>query len=243
MRITPLLPLLLALASPASAASVTLTSGVDNTLYESSDGSLSNGAGLYLFAGTNGSAGGSRIMRSVVAFDLSAIPDAARVDSVELLLEAITPMFRSSTVQVHRLTRDWGEGSSSAPSGEGGGAASTAGDATWIHTFYAGSTWTSPGGDFDPAFSDSLAVSGNGSLGFDGAQLTGDVQGWLDDPSSNFGWLFKLDVESALALRFGSFQGSSGPRLHVEYTLVPEPATALLLGLGLSALCASRRQR
>ena len=107
MRITPLLLLLLALASPASAASVTLTSGVDNTLYESSDGSLSNGAGLYLFAGTNGSAGGSRIMRSVVAFDLSAIPDAARVDSVELLLEAITPMFRSSTVQVHRLTRDW----------------------------------------------------------------------------------------------------------------------------------------
>lgn len=240
MRITLLL-LTLALTAPAHAASIVLSSGKDNTLYESTDGSLSNGAGNHLFAGTNGFSGGFRVMRSVLAFDLSPIPDNARVDSVQLLLDVNTPMGNAGTVQVHRATQDWGEGSSVADMGEGGGAASSAGDASWIHTFFDGSLWTTPGGDFDAAFSDSLDISGNGTASFDSGQLAADVQAWLDDPATNFGWLLKRSDESGAPLRFGSFDNSSAPpRLAVDYTLIPEPQTALLLGLGLGLLGAAR---
>ena len=237
---TTLLLLALLLAAPAHAASIVLSSGKDNTLYESTDGSLSNGAGDYLFAGTNGAGGGSRVMRSVLAFDLSLIPDNARVDSLELLLDVNTPIISSGTVQVHRLTQDWGEGSSAAGQGEGGGAASSAGDATWLHTFFDTNLWTNPGGDFDATFSDSLDISGNGMASFDSAQLAADLQAWLDAPATNFGWLLKLSDDSAAPLRFGSFDGSAAPRLAVEYTLIPEPQTALLLGLGLGLLGAAR---
>ena len=58
-------------------------SSKDNTLYESTAGNLSNGAGVGMFVGAtdNGS-----IRRALIAFDLSAIPSGAVVTEVALTL-------------------------------------------------------------------------------------------------------------------------------------------------------------
>lgn len=56
----------------ASADTVMLEPTKDNTLYESTEGNLSNGEGLFFFAGRNGPGGGSVILRSLLAFDVDA---------------------------------------------------------------------------------------------------------------------------------------------------------------------------
>jgi len=52
--------------------------------------------------------------------------------------------------------------------------------------------------------------------------MVGDVQGWLDDPGSNFGWLLKGDESvDQTAKRFVSKDSSNTPahpRLAVTYT-------------------------
>ncbi len=225
---TLLLPIALALtfAAPSLADTITLTSGNDNTIYESETGALSNGAGFQLFAGTSGAARPGipdRITRALIAFDLSPIPDGATIESVELIIQVDSPKVHTGTLQLHKLDSDWGEGTSNAGRGEGGGAPATLGDATWIHTFSPGSLWATPGGDFDPLFSDNVSVTSNGSFSFDDPELAMDVQSWFDNPETNFGWLIKLSNESGRAIRFKSFEsGGAPPELDVVFT-VPEP--------------------
>ena len=238
-----LIALMLTFGAPSRADTVTLTSGNDNTLYESDTGALSNGAGAQLFAGTSGQTGGSRITRALIAFDLSPIPDGAIVESAELILQIDSPRVHTGTLQLHKLDSDWGEGTSNASMGEGGGAPTATGDATWIHTFSPGSMWATPGGDFDPLFSGSVSVTSNGSFSFDDMALVTDVQSWLDQPESNFGWLIRLSNESRQAIRFKSFEnGGTSPQLEVVFT-VPEPATAMQGVAALAALALLSRSR
>ena len=61
------------------------------TIYEDMNGALSNGSGAFLFAGVNGSIGGNRIMRALIAFDLSSIPAGSTIDSVSLLMNQSRP--------------------------------------------------------------------------------------------------------------------------------------------------------
>src|SRR5436190_1170134 len=62
-----------------------------------------------------------------------------------------------------------------------------AGDATWLNTFYNTQTWATPGGDFAAAASATKTVNTVGKYTWIG--LAGDVQGWLNSPSTNLGWL------------------------------------------------------
>ena len=43
---------------------------------------------------------------------------------------------KTTTIGIHRLTRDWGEGASDAPNEEGAGAPSEPGDASWNFAFF-----------------------------------------------------------------------------------------------------------
>jgi hypothetical protein len=234
----------LGLALPAAAVQVTLTSGRDNTLY-AAGGDLSNGQGEHFFAGRSGSDGGLATLRSVLAFDIAAaLPGNARIDAVTLTLTPTTPRFRAGgTLSLHRLQRAFGEGSSIASMGGAGGGVASPGDATWTAAVLGTDLWSTPGGDFDAA---ALATA---SAPFDpvvltSALLVADVQQALDAPSQHFGWLLKLTDEALAAIRYGSFQSTtgSGPKLTIDYTVVPEPASASLLGLGLLALVARRRR-
>ena len=60
------------------ADTATLVASRDNTLYESSTGSLSNGSGTYLFAGRTDVS--SELRRGLLYFDLSSIPAGSNVE-------------------------------------------------------------------------------------------------------------------------------------------------------------------
>lgn len=224
------------LAGPAFAEAVSINPTKDNTLYESTAGSLSNGAGEYFFAGRSLQAA-EQTRRGVLAFDIAgSIPAGAEITSATLTLQMSRTIAGATDVSLHRLTADWGEGTSDAPGQEGAGAVSTAGDATWVHTFFSGSTWATPGGDFLAASSATTSVGAVGAYSWTGTGLIADVQNWLDNPTDNFGWLVMGDETTAgTAKRFNSRENStSPPTLRIEY--IPEPASAALLALGLLSL-------
>ncbi len=201
----------------------------DNTIYQDSQGTLSNGAGSWIFAGVNGAQGGNRVMRSLLAFDLSSIPPGSTINSVSLRLTQTNPNNRNSDtagVTIHRLQKDWGEGSSNADSGEAGGAQATTGDATWRHTFFDSQFWNVVGGDFSQTASATLNVQGNGTYTWQStAQLVADVQGWVDSPQTNFGWLLRGEEGGGQGTvkRFNArtMSPTSRPLLTVDYTAAP----------------------
>lgn len=210
------------LASAALADTAALPPSKDNTLYENATGSLSNGIGEFMFSGR---AGDSLKRRAVLAFDLSGIPNGATVTGVTLAL------FMSRTLPVgpfafdlHRLLANWGEGASNATGGGGGGgAASQPNDATWVHRFYSGTPWTSPGGDFAAAVSATQSVDDIGTYVWgSSAQLVADVQGWVTAPASNFGWILVGGEASVpTAKRFNTRENLDAPTrpvLTVTYT-------------------------
>jgi hypothetical protein len=186
----------------ASATDLVLTPSQDNTLYEHPAGALSNGAGQHLFAGRTSQPSGS-IRRGLLAFDLSAIPTGSTILSVTLRLNlsrAADPT--PQPVVLHRLLASWGESGSDAPDPEGSGGPAAPGDATWTHRFTNTLTWTTPGGDFVPAASASTPVGPAGVYTWGSTpQLVADVQAWLDEPTTNFGWLLQGNESIAGTVR------------------------------------------
>lgn len=202
-----------------SQESVTLEPEKDNTLYEHPEGNLSNGAGEHLFAGTTRE---NAIRRALVKFDLSSIPADVTIETVSLTLNMSRTITGAQTVRVHRLRFDWGEAGSDAAGEEGGGAAAAGSDATWIHMFYDTHTWPTPGGDFEADASATLSVADVGSYTWESEGLVADVQQWVDDDTTNFGWIL-VGNESAntSAKRFDSRENATPanrPSLTVTYT-------------------------
>ncbi len=216
----------LCLAGQAGAVTITLEASQDNTLYDNSEGALSNGAGNHFFAGRNGASGGQITMRGLVMFDVaSRIPPGAIINSVALGLNVSTPMLQTGMVTLHPVLAPWGEGLSDAAMGEAGGAPSATGDATWIHTHFDTIRWGTPGGDFIPAPSASFTVAANGPQVIESTpELVADVQSWLDDPGSNNGWLLRRSDEAMLGIRFDSRTHSMEarrPLLTIDFSLPP----------------------
>jgi hypothetical protein len=215
---------LLASAPPALGEIVTLAPSKDNTLYESADGSLSNGSGQHFFVGrTDIISAGSR-RRAVIAFDVAAtIPAGAVVIRVDLTLSMSRTISLMQPVSLHRLLADWGEGTSDTLGQEGGGSAATTGDATWLHRFFNTAFWSTAGGDFVSTPSTTVQVGAIGTYTFlSTAAMVADVQRWADNPATNFGWLLRGN-ESALstAKRFDSRENqiaSARPSLTVEFS-------------------------
>jgi hypothetical protein len=191
---------------------VTLGASKDNTLIEINDGSLSNGSGPAFFAGRVGLMGGVTLRRGVIAFDVAdAVPADATIVEVSLQLHLSLTNTGPQTVALKRLLADWGEGDSFLPGGMG--APAEPGDATWLHTFYDDQFWKTPGGDFVDVVSSSTVVDTVGFYTWPTTdQLVADVQGWLDDPASNFGWLVQGNEDDIqTAHRFDSREAPDEP--------------------------------
>ncbi len=215
----------------------------DNTLFESSTGSLSNGKGPYMFAGRTNQ---NRIRRALAAFDVAAaVPAGATITGVELSLYCSASVSGDMAASLHRVVADWGEGTSNSGDPGGQGAASTTGDATWIHRFYNTATWAAPGGDFTSAASASTLVASTGTYTWSGGGMVGDVQAWLDNPGAAFGWLVRVNESvSGSAKRFNTRESGAPedqPRLRIDYVPIPAPPAAGLLVMG--GLVAGRRRR
>ncbi len=203
---------------PLVAKSVTLTTSKDNTLYQDNNGGLSNGAGPHLFAGLTAS---RAIRRALVAFDVaSQIPAGATVTRVVLTLRISIARGGPQAMTLHRVTKDWGEGTSDAGFGrDGGGTGAATNDATWVHTFRPNQRWTTVGGDFDAAPDATTSVDFIEAK-WESAEMIARVQQWLDQPSTNFGWLVKGNENTAAtAKRFDSREVGEAtlPALLVEY--------------------------
>src|SRR5262249_5103507 len=98
----------LGLSPPARADLITIQANKDNTLYFSSTGSLSNGAEDSMFVGTNNL---GNVRRAVLSFDVAGIPTGSTINSASLTLQLLQNQ-GGQTIEMHRLTANWGEGTS-----------------------------------------------------------------------------------------------------------------------------------
>ena len=248
-----ILPIVCVGFSTGALSGATITIGVskDVTIFQNNVNN-SSGGGYGLFAGTNGT---SSPRRALIDFDIADnVPAGATIQSVQLTL--ILGQVAGSgggggggtpTIDLLPLTADWGEGtaqSGGVPAdnigGQGQGAPAVGGDATWNARFYPSTLWANPGGDFSATASASLTIVGTttgvpytwGST----AGMVSDVQGWLNSPASNFGWLLKNEDEVD-ATTFRAFYSRDTvntalhPALAITYA-VPEPESVLLALLG-----------
>lgn len=207
----------------APAQFVLLTPSHDNTLYEDSAGAISNGAGQHFFVGRTPT---GVLRRGLLRFDVvPAIPPGRPVFEVTLRLNMSRTGVGPTTIGLHRALASWGEGTSDAAGEEGSGAPATPGDATWLHRFYDTDFWTTTGGDFVAQPSATLTVGAEGVYTWMSTnELVADVQGWLGDPASNFGWVLLADETTASTKRFDSRQNPVAtvrPELMVAFAPPP----------------------
>ncbi|MCH8535711.1 MAG: BspA family leucine-rich repeat surface protein, partial [Flavobacteriaceae bacterium] len=136
--------------------------------------------------------------RMIMRFDLSSIPSNADITGATLRVFK-TNTSSGTNIGAHRMTSSWVENS-----------------ATWNNS--SGSTsWNSgSGGDFiaSPESTNSTAI---GSTGFKNWSIANMVQGWVSNPSNNFGVLLELVGDNSSDFRFSSRQGSNPPQLVVTY--------------------------
>lgn len=240
-------------AIPVHADRAEIIPSADTTLIEAAPASNLGGACIV----NSGTTKIDTRNRGLFLFDLTGlIPSGAVVNSVEIIL-AVTGEpatgFIGANYTLHRMLTPWGEGNKGDPdcppdngNAPGLGAVATDGEANWTHRF-AGSpaggaqTWSAPGGaagiDYVAGASGDQLISGTGESPyyfFNTPELASDVQSWLNNPQSNFGWMLICDIEGDVgtARRFASREDPfNPPMLVVDYTVVPEPATLSLLGL------------
>ena len=218
-----LLPLLFAAflgcgALAARAATVTLGAVKDNTIFSDTYAELSDGQGPFLYSGRNAN---DNLRRALLAFDLSAVPAGSTITGVTLTLAMDrTPVPDAFDFSIYRLLANWGEGASNSGTPGGGGAPAQPGDATWTRAIYPGTTWSTPGGTFAATASATTSVGVVGSYQWTSPQMIADVQNWVNNPATNFGWLLKDDESAFPAKRFVSAENTvvgSRPALVVTY--------------------------
>ena len=204
--------------TPAIPITVSLGANKDNTLIDEG-GIVSNGAGPGFIAGRTSR---GRLRRGVMEFDLvGVIAHGATITDVTLTLHLDKTRAGAQTVSLHELSVEWGEGTSSTTTGRGD--SSSNGDATWMHTFFDTSLWANPGGDFDNVTSAETSIGGQGADYTWGSTtaMVDDVQGWLNDPSTNHGWLLKGNESSNRTTKlFGTRENgteANRPLLTVTY--------------------------
>jgi len=217
----------------------------DTTLYEDVNGRLGNGAGQYLFIGRTWDENGvdKLLRRALVKFDLGVVPAGSTIDSVNfgITIDQVPPIASNFILSLHTVSENWGEGASNAPGPEGRGTTAQPGDATWLHRFYDSDVWNTAGGDFAPGAVASEPVSSapQSVIFASSPQLVAAVQAWVDDPSSNHGWILLGDeivTQNARRILSRENAGPGNPLLSIEFTPPPPVAIPTMTITGLLAL-------
>jgi subtilisin family serine protease len=202
---------------------VTIAAAADTSLLENNPDNNLGGA-EEITAGT--SAQGKK-SRGLLKFDISAHIPANATITLALLKASVVNAptnLAETTFGLYRILREWGEGTKTGSSGQ----PATANEATWNHRRTSSEAWGAPGGmaatDY-VAESSALTstVAGPGGYYFNTSPgLIADVQAWVSNPSTNFGWMVIGQSEATVRTerRFGSREASNDPpRLIVEFTL------------------------
>ncbi|MCQ9376088.1 DNRLRE domain-containing protein [Methyloversatilis sp. XJ19-13] len=236
---------LIAIAGAAQGVEMQRAPAADATLFGDEPG-LANGSGSHLFIGAT-AAGFSR--RALVRFDLSEVPPGSTVRSASLrvVIDRIANGAPADSVaSLHRVLASWGEGASgSGGGGNGGGEVAVPGDVTWTQRYHAAApprSWSTPGGDF-AVESASIPMVSTGAFVWAGTpEMLADIQGWVNDPASNHGWLIHgSEATTRSAKRMVSREGGVNvPLLTLEYDPpVAESGDVPLPAWALGALAAS----
>ena len=183
--------------------------------------------------------------RALMKFDLAAaLPAGTKITFAQLSLEVVGQPVDGdapSSFQLRRMRRDWGEGTK-----KGNpptlGALATAGEANWTHRFaLTTNEWAAPGGveglDFVAANSGEQYVYGINLSPylFDATtNMLADLQGWLAQPETNFGWMLLSlsEAENFSARRFASREDMyRAPKLQVDFFTVKFDAISVTGGV------------
>ncbi|MCA1801935.1 MAG: hypothetical protein LC662_05710, partial [Rhodothermaceae bacterium] len=176
--------LLISFPSVAQTDTLFISPSIDNTLYESDTGDLSNGQGEHLFIGRTNQ---PLIRRALLHFDVAGeLPENARVLSAELRINISNAVGGPQPATVHEVLRNWGEGDSSAGGAEGEGGMTENGDATWLHAFYPDDNWQAPGGDYAGTILTETSIDRVGEYTFVSTEaLVLLIQEWQANPETN----------------------------------------------------------
>jgi hypothetical protein len=167
----------------------------DNSMFENFPNNSAGGAaGIY-----SGNNNVPAKRRGLVAFNIAGnVPAGSTITGVELSMYLATaPNTNNQTIGLHRMSLDWGENTADTSSPlvnmMGNGVTAMSGDATWNENFFGTSTWPTPGatGSFNAIASGTSVVGGTidtQKTWLSTATLISDVQGWLDNSATNFGW-------------------------------------------------------
>ncbi len=212
------------------AASITLTPVADTTLQESYP-TNNFGDGTTIQAGERRYGGRTR---ALLRFDLSSnVPPNAIITAATVTLTVVaTPSGAVNSIfDLNRLLALWGEGSGPDHRGTNG----QPGEATWINRLGPGTPWAIPGGDIVATASATRAITNNGVYTFNTTTaLVSNVQNWLTNPASNFGWLLRSESESSPTTirRFGARTDVvNSPVLTLTYSMPPRLESASLTGV------------
>jgi|TARA_B110000908_G_C10148040_1_gene399991 hypothetical protein len=219
----------------ASAITVALNSVAETTLNASSTSNNMGGHAQFHVGHTNEDAA----RRGLLRFDVSTIPATAIISSATL--ELTIPSGNTSgtpSFATHKMLTSWGEGNKIGNNGD----AAVTGEATWNSNGTV--AWAAPGAgsgtDYVAGASASTTVAVFGNYTWSAAGTTADVQSWVDGTSANNGWIMLETTPTTGSAR--RFSANAAPTLTIEYTVVPEPTSAALLGLGGIALLMRRRK-
>jgi hypothetical protein len=128
------------------------------------------------------------ISRALVSFGLKDVPTGSLVKSATVsLYQGSGALATAGTIELHRLSRGWREGS-----GQG---TCTGDGATWYDT-EGGVSWSTAGGDFAPTPDAAIAKPGGQTGTWDQFVITTLAQDWIDGRWGNWGMLLKLADES-----------------------------------------------
>lgn len=214
-------------AASATPTIIALSPIADTSLYDEDD-LLSNGQGEYFFAGATQN---GELRRGLLKFDVAGIvPVTALIMSATLQVHVSKhpPVHNPETFSLHRVTAEWGEGTSDAGEPGGFGATATEGDATWTFSYFSPTptdrlTWTMPGGDFLPSASVSTVVDLQNQYYAWGSTsgMIADLRHWLASPDQNHGWIvLGNESDDWTARRFDSRENAveeQRPVLYIEY--------------------------
>lgn len=173
--------------------------------------------------------------RGLIRFDVAgALPANARILSAAMTVEVVGQPIDGYAIEnfrLHRVLRNWAEGNNSGAPPRLGSAADT-NECNWTHRFaFTSETWALPGGSNGVDYATDYTVD---TYVYDtfaspytfgpAPAMTADLQQWLEQPETNFGWMLIAEHEEInfTARRFASREDPVlGPVLAIDFAVPP----------------------
>ena len=172
------------------------------TFINSAHPDSNNGGASLLYLGQDFEEGA---MRGLIRFDLSpSLTGRITVTACTLSMTTSSLVLgtpAAATVYLERLTQSWDQGNGAGVDPFTGdytyGSACAVSGATWNQPLCSGVAWSTVGGSVAGLSDFASAPASSGSLvQWKSSGAISDVQGWFDNPSSNYGWLLQSSTET-----------------------------------------------